>query len=102
MISSMVYNFCQKKLKMRYNWRNTRKINRVSPVMAQLLFVSHLFLLFHSTVERNRIGRFVTKFQSLLYLAMDSGGGKAGFSCNLSQGFVLGLKLDELLEVVGS
>jgi len=52
-------------------------------------------------VERNRTGRFVTEFQSLLYLAMDSGGGKAGFSCNLSHGFVLGLKVDELLEVFG-
>ena len=70
--------------------------------MAQLLFVSHLFLLFHSTVERNRIGRFVTEFQSLLYLAMDSGGGKAGFCRNFQHGLVLGLKLDELLEVYGT
>jgi len=39
--------------------------------MAQLLFVSCQFLLFHSTVERNRTGGFVAELQSLLNLAMD-------------------------------
>ena len=69
--------------------------------MAQLLFVSCLFLLFHSTVERNRTGGLVTELQSLFYLAMDGGRCKAGFRCTLSHRFVLGLKVDELLEVFG-
>ena len=69
--------------------------------MAQLLFVSCLFLLFHSIVERNRTGGLVTKVQSLLNLAMDSGWCKAGFCGNLPHGFVLGLKVYEFLEVFG-
>ncbi len=69
--------------------------------MAQLLFVSCLFLLFHSTVERNRTGRFVTELQSLLNLAVDGSRGKAGFCGNLPHRFVLGLEVNELLEVFG-
>ena len=62
---------------MLYTGRNRHKTMRISPVMAQLLFVARSFpLLFHSTAERNRTGRFVTEFQGLLNLAMDSGGGK--------------------------
>ena len=50
-------------------------------------------------MERNRTGRFVTEFQSLLNLAVDGGRGKAGFCRNFPHGFVLGLKVYEFLEV---
>ena len=52
-------------------------------------------------MERNRTGGFVTELQSLLNLAVDGGRGKAGFCGNLPHSFVLGLKVDEFLEVFG-
>ena len=52
-------------------------------------------------MERNRTGRFVTELQSLLNLAVDGGRSKAGFCRNFPHGFVLGLKVYELLEVFG-
>ena len=52
-------------------------------------------------MERNRTGGFITEFQSLLNLAVDGSRGKAGFCGNLPHRFVLGLEVNELLEVFG-
>lgn len=52
-------------------------------------------------MERNRIRGLVTELQGLLNLTMNGAGRKAGFFSNLPYGLVLGMKVDELLEVLG-
>jgi len=80
---------------MRYNGRNAKKNRCVSPFMAQFLFISRLFLLFHSNMERNRTrGGFITKFHGLSQFAVNGCGSKADLIGNLPHGLVLGLEID--------
>lgn len=70
--------------------------------MAQFLFISRLFLLFHSNMERNRArGGFITKLHGLSQFAVNSDRSETGLIGNLPHGLILGLKVDELLQVFG-
>ena len=63
----------------------------------------HLFCLFLSILGRNGTGDagLVAKFLGLLQLAMDGGRREAGLIGNLADSFVLGLEVDEFLQVFG-
>ena len=63
----------------------------------------HLFCLFLSILGRNGTGDagLVAKFLGLLQLAMDGGRREAGLIGNLANSLVLGLEVDEFLQVFG-
>ncbi len=53
-------------------------------------------------MERNSTGGgLVAEFLSLLQFAVDGGRGKAGFIGNLPYGLVLGMQVNEFLQVFG-
>lgn len=64
-----------------------------------------MFRLFHARLERNKTrgtgGGLVAKLFGLLEFAVNGGGGEAGFFGNLPDGLMLGLEVDEFLQVFG-